>query len=225
MSANFEQAFNILKTLNIDLQGFNNYLTNELNATAINKEVKKDAQPVEFPIFQKTNKKWGDYDDEEVTNSTCSISDTASLETSSNSEYVSLNYLSAISSTKKDSDGFKPYVSKKMYKKENVCNEPTNPMFKDYGLDESQIVLNRMMFARVINEKWVLGVDYQIHPDALCPIMMNGINCNEYCECVHIHRCKYETSGKVCSNSNCQFLHAKDMPTKEARANFRRAMK
>ena len=228
MNANFEQAFNILQTLNIDLQGFNNYLTNKLNATAINKEVKNVEKLSELPIFQKTNKKWGDYDDDdEVTSNTCSVSDTVSLETSSNSESVSvsLNYLSAVSSAKKDTDGFKPYVSKKMHKKQNVRNEPTNPMLKDYGLDESHTVLNRMEFARAISEKWELGTDYQIHPNALCPTMMEGNICNEYCDCVHLHRCKYETSGKTCTNSNCKFLHARDMPTKEAHANFQRTIK
>ena len=234
MNANFEQAFNILQTLNIDLQGFNNYLTNKLNATAINKEVKNVEKLSELPIFQKTNKKWGDYDDDdEVTSNTCSVSDTVSLETSSNSESVSLNYLSAVSSAKNDTDGFKPYVSKKMHKKQNVRNEPTNPMLKDYGLDESHTVLNRMVFARAITEKWEIGTDYQIHPDALCPTMMEGNICNEYFECVHLHRCKYvhlhrckyETSGKICTNSNCKFLHARDMPTKEAHANFQRTIK
>ena len=234
MNANFEQAFNILQTLNIDLQGFNNYLTNKLNATAINKEVKNVEKLSELPIFQKTNKKWGDYDDDdEVTSNTCSVSDTVSLETSSNSESVSLNYLSAVSSAKNDTDGFKPYVSKKMHKKQNVRNEPTNPMLKDYGLDESHTVLNRMVFARAITEKWEIGTDYQIHPDALCPTMMEGNICNEYFECVHLHRCKYvhlhrckyETSEKTCTNSNCIFLHARDMPTKEAHANFQRTIK
>lgn len=228
MNANFEQAFNILQTLNIDLQGFNNYLTNKLNATAINEEVKNVEKLSELPIFQKTNKKWGDYDDDdEVTSNTCSVSDTASLETSSNSESasVSMNYLSAVSNTKKDTDGFKPYVSKKMHKKQNVRNEPTNPMLKDYGLEESHTVLNRMEFARAISEKWELGTDYQIHPNALCPTMMEGNICNEYCECVHLHRCKYEISGKTCTNSNCKFLHARDMPTKEAQANFQRTIK
>ena len=257
MSANFEQAYNILQTLNIDLQGFNNYLTEKLNISMIKKEVKditkeenKKDEKIKFcSLFANKKAKWGDYEDEdavsvisdttsstcsiadvvsiisETTSSTCSATDTVSMETSSDTSSTPLNFLSVVSSTSMESEGFKTCVSKKIQRKQVILNKSTNPMFEDYGLCENKTVYNRMEFARAISEKWTLGTEYQIHPNAFCSTMMEGNVCKEYCECVHLHRCKFETDGKACTNSKCKFLHSRDMLTKEARSNFQQNLK
>ena len=63
MNANFEQAFTILKTLNIDLQGFNTYLNNKLNANAIKKDIKEVIKKELVVIIPPKSKRWADYDD------------------------------------------------------------------------------------------------------------------------------------------------------------------
>ena len=235
MNANFEQAFTILKTLNIDLQGFNTYLNNNLIANAIKKDIKEVIKKELVVTIPSKSTRWGDSDDSDgfpFSDTASSSSDTTSSSTDvpiipSTSSTISkpLNYLSVVSSAKEDSEGFEQYSSKKIQKKHVVLSSSTNPMFKDYGLNEDQTVCDRKDMATAISDKWTLGTDYQIHPNAFCPSMMEGNICKEYCTSVHLHRCKYETDGKVCTNSSCKFLHSRDMPTKEARANFQRNLK
>jgi hypothetical protein len=254
MCATYEQAYTILKTLNIDLQGFNDYLANILNANAIKKEVKDDIKKEAkkevkqentnklFAILSTKTGRWGDCDDETASSMSDTLSSTSET-VSSSSDGVSipstmdtnsktLNYLSVVSSMKEDSEGFEQHVSKKTQKKNATLSVSNHPMFKDYGLADDQTVYDRKDMATAFSEKWTLGTDYQIHPNAFCPSMMEGNICKEYCtyahlnrcKYVHLHRCKYETDGKVCTNSSCTFLHARDMRTKEAKANFQRTM-
>lgn len=243
MNANFEQAYNILQTLNIDLQGFNNYLINILKADAIKMEVKEVAKKIDNKqfsiIFPTTKAKWGDYEDEDATSiisdttsiisdttsTTCSISETASIPSTLDVNSKSLNYLSVVSGTSMESDGFKQPISKKTQRKHVILNASTNPMFKNYGLSEDQTVFDKKDMSIAIKEKWIIGTDFQIHTDAFCPTMMEGCNCKGHCDYVHLFHCKFETESKKCTNSKCTFLHSRDMITKEARANFQRNLK
>jgi len=247
MNANFEQAFTILKTLNIDLQGFNTYLNNKLNANAIKKdnkgdikkeatkEVKQDNINNLLAILSTKTGRWGDCDDSDgftfsdtassTSETVSSSSDGVSIPSTMDTNSKTLNYLSVVSSMKEDSEGFEQHVSKKNLKKHVILNSSTNPMFKNYGLPEDQTVYDRKDMATSIFEKWVIGTDFQIHPDAFCSTMMAGNICTGYCEYVHLHYCKFETDCKSCLNYNCGFLHARDMPTKDAKINFQRNLK
>ena len=238
MNANFEQAFTILKTLNIDLQGFNTYLNNKLNANAIKKDIKEVIKKELVVIIPPKSKRWADYDDS-VDSDGISYSETAScssdttssstdvpiIPTTSSTISKPLNYLSIVSSAKEDAEGFEQYSSKKIQKKHVVLSSSTNPMFKDYGLNEDQTVFDKKDMSTAIKEKWTIGTDFQIHPDAFCPTLMEGCHCSGYCDYVHLYHCKFETESKKCTNSKCTFLHSRDMPTKESRSNFQRNLK
>ena len=219
MNANFEQAFTILKTLNIDLQVFNTYLNNKLIANAIKKDIKKEL----VVIIPSKSKCWDDVEDSDG----FPFSDTASSSSDTTSSSISkpLNYLSIVSSAKDDAEGFEQYSSKKIQKKHVVLSSSTNPMFKDYGLNEDQTVFDKKDMSTAIKEKWTIGTDFQIHPDAFCPTLMEGCHCSGYCDYVHLYHCKFETESKKCTNSKCTFLHSRDMPTKESRSNFQRNLK
>ena len=238
MNANFEQAFTILKTLNIDLQGFNTYLNNKLNANAIKKDIKEVIKKELVVIIPPKSKRWADYDDsvdsdgisysETVScssDTTSSSTDVPIIPTTSSTISKPLNYLSIVSSAKEDAEGFEQYSSKKIQKKHVVLSSSTNPMFKDYGLNEDQTVFDKKDMSTAIKEKWTIGTDFQIHPDAFCPTLMEGCHCSGYCDYVHLYHCKFETESKKCTNSKCTFLHSRDMPTKESRSNFQRNLK
>ena len=235
MNANFEQAFTILKTLNIDLQGFNTYLNNKLNADAIKKDIKEVIKKELVVIIPSKAKCWDDVEDSDgfpFSDTASSSSDTASSSTdvpiiSTTSSTISkpLNYLSIVSSAKEDIEGFEQCISKKTQKKHVVLSSSTNPMFKDYGLNEDQTVFDKKDMSTAIKEKWTIGTDFQIHPDAFCPTLMEGCHCSGYCDYVHLFHCKFETENKKCTNAKCTFLHSRDMPTKEARSNFQRNLK
>lgn len=245
MSITFEQAYNMLQTLNIDFQGFNNYLNDILN-TDINKSAKDDIkketkkEDIIKLVTNISNKstRWADYDDEDddtesstsetlsnVSDVANSISDTTSVKSTLNIDSKPMNYLSVASESNMESEGFKCYTSKKNQQKNVIINKSTNPMFQDYGLDDNQTVYDRKDMALAISEKWIIGTEYQIHPNAFCPTMMNGCICTNYCTHVHLHNCKFEINGKTCKNSKCQFLHSRDMPTKEAYANHQQNLK
>ena len=235
MNANFEQAFTILKTLNIDLQGFNTYLNNKLIANAIKKDIKEVIKKELVVIIPSKSKCWDDVEDSDgfpFSDTASSSSDTTSsstdvpiIPTTSSTISKPLNYLSIVSSAKDDAEGFEQYSSKKIQKKHVVLSSSTNPMFKDYGLNEDQTVFDKKDMSTAIKEKWTIGTDFQIHPDAFCPTLMEGCHCSGYCDYVHLYHCKFETESKKCTNSKCTFLHSRDMPTKESRSNFQRNLK
>ena len=240
MSITFEQAYNMLQTLNIDFQEFNNYLTDKLNANInkttkedIKKETKQEDMTKLLTKISNKSTRWADYDDDNndtesstsealsnVSDFASSISDTTSMKSTLSIDSKSMNYLSVASESNMESDGFKCHTSKKNQQKNVIINKSTNPMFQDYGLDDNQTVYNRKDMSLAISEKWTIGTEYQIHPNAFCPTMMNGCICTNYCTHVHLHNCKFEINGKTCKNAKCQFLHSRDMPTKEARANY-----
>lgn len=95
-----------------------------------------------------------------------------------------------------------------------------NPAFNfDPSLD-ILIATKVKHFREAIRKKYILGTDYQIHPDAHCKCTLQGLVCDNVFECglIHIKRCRYDSSG--CTKEDCHFLHKRDMTTSESLANF-----
>jgi hypothetical protein len=227
MAITFEQAYAMLNTLNIDIKGFNEYLNNVLkeNTTIINDSTKITNTSIKKPFVKKS---WADYEDEDdfplvETKSVNSDTTFVSEDNSTSSSICNKNSFATIALKNSDSiENFQSIVKKSS--KKNTISTITNPMLKNYGLSECNTVFNGQEMAIAIKEKWELGVEYQIDYNSLCPTMMAGFVCNPYCNYIHLHRCNYEKQTDGCKNSNCRFLHARDMPNSKAKSNFRKTL-
>lgn len=227
MAITFEQAYAMLNTLNVDIKGFNEYLSNMLKETTpvINDSKTITKVSIKTPSVKKS---WADYEDDDAfplveTESSHSDTTFVSEDNSISSSISEKSSFATVALKNSDSvENFQPVVKKSV--KKNIVPTITNPMLKDYGLSEGNTVFNGQEMAIAIKEKWVLGTEYQIDYNSLCPTMMAGLICNEYCDHVHLHRCNYEKKTEGCKNLNCKFLHARDMPDSKAKSNFRKTL-